>query len=153
MTVRKVQRRPRRHPIRNWTKKLTIFTNGAAGFNNDQLTAIEKHNLQLVDSPIIRVEHREGQLESVVCENGQGFNLRALYARQKFKQHSDIPEQLGCEFTETGLITVDPFQRTTVSGVYAAGDNSIWGRAVSMSVSAGAVAGMALNKELVVEEF
>ncbi len=48
---------------------------------------------------------------------------------------------------------MDIFQKTSVEGVYAAGDNSSMGRAVPVAVAAGSIAGVMLNKELIEEEF
>jgi pyruvate/2-oxoglutarate dehydrogenase complex dihydrolipoamide dehydrogenase (E3) component len=69
------------------------------------------------------------------------------------KQKCELPGELGCNFTDHGRIEVDIFQKTNVPGIYAAGDNYSLGRAVSIAVSAGSVAGMMLNKELIEEEF
>ena len=76
-----------------------------------------------------------------------------LFARVGFRQHCEIPQQLGCELTEQGFIKVDDFFRTTVPGIYAAGDNTTMFRALSVAVAAGTKAGAVLNKELVEESF
>jgi thioredoxin reductase len=60
---------------------------------------------------------------------------------------------LGCALNEQGYITVDNFYRTTVPGVFAAGDNINMMRAVSLAVSAGSSAGVHINKELIDENF
>jgi thioredoxin reductase len=59
----------------------------------------------------------------------------------------------GCALTEEGYIQVDPFQETTVSGVYACGDNSNRLRTVANAVAAGTTAGMALRKKIILDEF
>jgi thioredoxin reductase len=60
---------------------------------------------------------------------------------------------LGCTLTEQGFIQVDDLQRTTVSGIYAAGDNTTMFRSVAGAVAAGNKAGAMLNKELIDEDF
>jgi pyruvate/2-oxoglutarate dehydrogenase complex dihydrolipoamide dehydrogenase (E3) component len=55
--------------------------------------------------------------------------------------------------TEQGLIKVDGLQKTTVENIYACGDNTSPFRAVSYAVSAGNIAGAALNNAMTEEEF
>jgi thioredoxin reductase len=55
--------------------------------------------------------------------------------------------------TEQGFIKVDDFQKTSVHGIYAAGDNSSMFRSVSVAVASGNKAGAMVNKELIEDEF
>jgi thioredoxin reductase len=55
--------------------------------------------------------------------------------------------------TDNGYIKIDTFQKTTVHGVYASGDNSTRLRTVSYAVSMGTIAGIMVNKEIIEEEF
>lgn len=53
----------------------------------------------------------------------------------------------------SAYVKVDDFQRTTIDGIYAAGDNTTMFRSVAAAVAAGNKAGALLNKELIDEEF
>jgi thioredoxin reductase len=79
--------------------------------------------------------------------------MKAVYARPSYEQHCSIPEMLGCGLTEVGHIKVDAFQRTTIEGVFACGDNCTPLRSVSNAVAMGTAAGAMANKALVAEEF
>lgn len=79
--------------------------------------------------------------------------LKALYAGIPKEQSTSIPADLGCELTEHGLLKVDMMQRTSVTGVYACGDNSSLARSVASAVATGNMAGAALNKEMIEETF
>ena len=79
--------------------------------------------------------------------------MKAVYSKLPFVQHCEIPVKLGCALNEQGYITVDNFYRTTVPGVFAAGDNINMMRSVSLAVSAGNIAAAHINKELVDETF
>jgi thioredoxin reductase len=76
-----------------------------------------------------------------------------LYSRPAFEQHCHIPQQLNCEITEQNYIKIDPFQKTTIHGVYACGDNTSMMRAVSYAVAMGGIAGGMVNRELIEEAF
>lgn len=139
--------------VHNLTKDLTVFTNGKASLNPEQLQRLEKARISLIDTKIVEIIHENGHLKSLVMNNGEQIQLNVLYANIPFQQHSGIPESLGCEITETGHLRVDPMQKTSVTGVYACGDSSSPMRSVSGAVNTGAIAGVMVNMDLVSEEF
>lgn len=139
--------------VHNLTKDLTVFTNGKASLSPEQLQRLEKSSISLVENELVEIIHENGHLKSLVMNNGEQIQLKALYAAIPFQQHSDIPESLGCEITETGHIRVDPMQKTSIPGVYACGDNSSPMRSVASAVNTGAIAGAMVNMDLVNEEF
>ncbi|MCF2494394.1 NAD(P)/FAD-dependent oxidoreductase [Dyadobacter chenhuakuii] len=139
--------------ISNWTKDLTIFTNGPSELTPEQTEKISTRNIRIVDKPIASLIHKNGLLEKIVFKDQSEEPITAIYSRPAFKQHSAIPEQLGCALTETGLIKLETFQQTTVPGIYAAGDNSHMARSVALAVSSGSMAGALINRELIEEAF
>ncbi len=137
--------------IRHWTDQLTLFTNGPADLTTAQRSAISALNIEIVEQEITELDHREGYLQKVKFVDGSQALVDALYARAPFEQHCPIPLHLGCELTEHGHIQVDFLQKTTVDGIYAAGDNTSFFRTVSIATAAGTKAGAAINKELIEE--
>ncbi len=139
--------------ISNWTSQLILFTNGKAGLSKEQFEKLNEHRVPVIETAIDSIEHAGGRIENIVLADGSRHSLSALYARPAFTQHCPLPEELGCELTEMGLLKIDIFQRTTIKSVYACGDNSSPARSVSMAVAAGTMAGASLNKELIEESF
>ncbi|RFM33236.1 NAD(P)/FAD-dependent oxidoreductase [Chitinophaga silvisoli] len=139
--------------IRHWTKDLTLFTNGPLAMSEEMVAQIKRKNIRIIETPVKAIIHEKGQLSAVELADGTKVPLKAVYARLPFIQHSDIPAQLGCEFTETGHIKIADFGKTSVEGVYAAGDNCSMMRGVANAVSAGLAAAAFVNRELIWEEF
>jgi len=139
--------------ISNWTKDLTLFTNGPATLGPEQRGQIAKHNIAIVETPVTRIEHQRGYIQHLILADGNHMPLKALYAGIPKGQSTSIPVDLGCELTEHGLLKVDMMQRTSVTGVYACGDNSAMARSVASAVATGNMAGAALNKEMIEETF
>ena len=139
--------------VNNLTKKLTIYTNEEATFTPEQREKLERNNIPVVEIPIARIDHKDGNMERILFSDGSVTTLSALYARVPFVQHSDIPQSLGCNLTEMGLIEVNAFQQTNVEGVYACGDNAAMMRSVANSVYTGVLTGAMVNKELTDAEF
>lgn len=139
--------------INNWTKDLTVYTDGVSELTPEQTEQLALHKISVVEKEIASFDHDNGYINHILFRDGTTAKIEALYTRVPFIQHSDIPEKLGCEIDEMNYITVDGFQKTTISGVYACGDNTTFMRSVANAVSMGTtVAGM-LNKELINESW
>ncbi|SKB27606.1 Thioredoxin reductase [Parapedobacter luteus] len=137
--------------IHNWTKQLTVFTNGEPTIADDQVRQLTALGIAVVPTPVQRLVHTSGHIEHIVLADGSTYALKALYAALPFVQHSTLLEQLGCELLDSGHVKVDGFQRTTVPGIYAAGDNAVKMRSVASAVAAGTTAGAFVNHELISE--
>lgn len=139
--------------IRNWTKDLTVFTNGKSTLTQEQADKINKHNIQIIEKEIDYLQHENGNVQQIVFKDSSTFELKAIYSRPDFEQHCSIPEILGCELTEQGLIKVDMFQKTTVPNIFACGDNASPMRSVAYAVAAGNITGAMVNNGMTEEEF
>lgn len=139
--------------ISNWTKDLTIYTNGKSTLNAEQVLKLKSHNIQIVEKEIKKLDHIEGHIQNIEFNDDAISPITALYSPRPFIQHCTIPESLGCELTEDGYIKVNGFQETSVDGIYACGDNTTKMRTVANAVAMGTTAGMSASKKLIVEQF
>lgn len=139
--------------VNNLSKDVTVLTSGKADFNTEQLEKLNKNNIRIVEKEIAEIEHENGHIKNVIFKDGSKMNFVALYSSVPFIQHCDIPASLGCELTEQGYLKVDSFQKTSVNGVFACGDNSTMMRSVGHAVATGGITGSMANKELTDEQF
>lgn len=139
--------------IHNLTNDLTILTNGTAAFTAEQMEVLDRKQIKVNDAEIMQLQHTDGYIEKVLFKDGSELELKAIYHKPVFEQHSDIPVALGCGVTEHGYIIVDEMQKTWVPGVYACGDNCSMMRSVANAVATGQMAGAAVNKELIEDRF
>lgn len=139
--------------IFNWTKDITIFTNGPVSISPDQLLRLESHRILIDERPVAAIHHQDGMLSDIAFTDGSIHALNAIYARPAFEQHCKVPEQLGCALTEDGFIKVDELRKTSIPGIYAAGDNTTAMRSIASAVATGSFAGAMLNHELIAEQF
>lgn len=139
--------------IRHWTSDLILFTNGISTLTGEQESALKNRGVQIVENELAEVIHTGGYISKVVFKDEAFLPVEVLYTRLPFEQHLNLPQLIGCRLNDAGLIEVDQLQRTSVQGVFAAGDNTISFRSVSGAIAAGSMAGAALNKELIEEDF
>jgi thioredoxin reductase len=139
--------------ISNWSKDLTLLTNGTSSLTEEQTGILRSKQINIVEKEIAAFVHEQGHIQKIVFNDQSSQAVKAVFARTGFTQHSDLPAQLGCEINRNGFIQVDDFQKTSIPGVYAAGDNTNMLRSVSSAVAAGTRAGAFINKELIDEDF
>lgn len=139
--------------INNWTKDLTLYTNGKSTLTDEETNKLKDNNINIIELEIDKVIQTKGQLESILFKDGSKSELRALYSKLPVVQNTDIPEELECQLTESGHILVDDFQKTTIEGGYACGDSTTLFRSVANAVAMGNVAGAIANKDLIQEQF
>ena len=141
--------------VSNLTDNITILTNGLADFNEEQIAKFKNHHIEIIETTITEVEHENGKIKQVIFSDSTKKSFDALYAALPFTQHSEILKSMGCEQTEHGYIEVNPFQETSISGVFACGDNSNSNmmRSIANAVYTGNLTGAVVNGKLVEEKF
>ena len=100
----------------------------------------------------------DGELESVSLANGRDVARQALFYPPPMEQHSELPEQLGLEVNQTGLVDATRSQRgtglTSVEGLFIAGDASSGGPpSIASAVADGYAVGTTVNGELSMKDF
>jgi len=139
--------------VYNFTSDLLIFTESKADFTEDQLLRLKGHDIPIIEVPVSEIRHKNGFISNIILEDSSQIDIQCLYTTLPFRQQSDIAQQLGCNFTDHGLIMIDDEQRTTIPGIFACGDNSSLMRSVSKAVYSGNLAGAIINAELTEEFF
>ncbi len=139
--------------VSNLTDKITILTRGKADFTEEQSQKLNQNSIEVIETEIRELLHHNRYVEKLILADGKELNFEAVYGAFPFRQHSDIPKSLGCEMTETGHVKTDQFQKTSMAGIYACGDNSSPMRSVANAVYAGNLAGAMVNAELTKESF
>ncbi|MCR6473825.1 NAD(P)/FAD-dependent oxidoreductase [Bacillus safensis] len=138
--------------LSNWTKDLIVFTNGHVLAEEDKVL-LTAHSIQIIDVPIVSIDHDNGQLRSLQLANGETVKREGGFVASEFKQSAPFAEKLGCKMTKNAGIETDILGRTTVSGVFACGDNLGGPAQLVLAAAAGSQTGMGVIHEIVQEEF
>jgi thioredoxin reductase len=139
--------------VNHLASEVVILTNGKAEFSEEEQAKLKKNAIPVIEKKVNSIQHREGEIEEVVFEDGSKLKLEALYASVPFEQHSDIAAQLDCALSPSGHLEVDHFQQTSVDDVFACGDNTNPMRSIAAAVSSGNIAGAIINMQLAQAEF
>lgn len=134
--------------LQNWTNDLTVLTNGKA-LLPEEAEQLAQMGIPFREDVIEQLEEEKGRLQSIHFTGGDQLDISVAYSHVPFQQQGELVTQLGCVLTDQGHIQVDPFQRTSVPGVFAAGDNASPMRAIALAVSTGMTAGAVMNMDLI----
>lgn len=139
--------------ISNWTKDLTLYTNGLSTLTYEQTELLLKHRIKIDERKIAEVIHSSGLSKSIRFTNNELADVTAIYLKAPFEQHSKVPAMLGCQLNDEGYLVTNQLQETTTDGIYACGDNSSKMRTVANAVGTGTTAGISASKSVILEEF
>jgi thioredoxin reductase len=137
------------------SKDTILFTNGPQDLTSGFERSLEGKKATVIQGAIKWLAREDQQLRAVVLENGEVFERDGLFVAPAlpFRSKSQIGERLGCEKTEMGLYKVSPINKTTVEGVFAAGDIVTGHHSVLGAAATGQLAGAGVVSELVMEDF
>ncbi|NUY81921.1 NAD(P)/FAD-dependent oxidoreductase [Flavobacterium sp. MAH-1] len=139
--------------IFNWTKDITLYTNGFSKLTAIQRQQLLQHGIPVVEKEIARLEHNEGRVSAIHFKDSSSTSVEVIYSPRPFEQHSKLPEKLGCALTDEGYLKVDAFQETSIQGIFASGDSTSRMRTVANAVASGTVAGISASKKMILEAF
>lgn len=139
--------------IQHWNPGLTLLTNGPSTLTPDQTAKLRQRGIQIVETPIVALQHQQGQLQALKLADQTTLPLDALYAHPTLRQACDLAEQLGCQLDEKGFVVINEMGKTTVEGVFAAGDTHTMMRQVLVAAHSGLKASFGINMELFEEAF
>ncbi|WP_211085619.1 NAD(P)/FAD-dependent oxidoreductase [Paenibacillus xylanexedens] len=139
--------------ISGWTAQYTICTNGSNSLTDEQREELKRHNVTVFDAPIQSINSEEGMVHQVVLNDGTAIPCTGVFFQPKLFTGSELPKAIGCEITESGTVIVDASGKTSVAGVYSAGDAASEMYQAITAASLGALSAVSINNELNFEKW
>jgi thioredoxin reductase len=110
--------------VAGWSSDVLLVTDGPASLGDGGRELLAAAGVRIREEPIRRLAGGEGWLDRIEFASGSPEPRDALFVRTRRGQPNGLAAALGCELSESGTIATDGDGRTTVSGVYAAGDTA-----------------------------
>ncbi|HDR9181116.1 TPA: NAD(P)/FAD-dependent oxidoreductase [Burkholderia vietnamiensis] len=130
----------------------TWFTQGIVAPTPEEATLLACRNVQIEPVPVVEVFGAAPDMTGLGLADGRVVHIEALFVGPRTQMASSLVEQLGCALDEGpmgSIIRVDDLKRTSVPGVFAAGDvSTMWSNATFAS-AAGVAAGVAAHRSLI----
>jgi thioredoxin reductase len=138
--------------LRDWSRDLTLFTNGSFELSDEQLASLDSLGVRVEAEPIQQLEGPQPDLTGVRLQDGTVVPVDALFTGSTTRMASPLAERLGCAFDDGPfgpVVRIDPRQETTVVGVFCAGDAARVPHNGILAAAGGALAGAFAHQSLV----
>jgi thioredoxin reductase len=135
-----------------WSRDLVLLTGGRADLDDAHRQKLDRYGIWLIENTVASVEGGADGLERIRFADGSAIERRALFFCPDDRHISALAERLGCKIMESGVADASAYGKTNVPGVYIAGDASRRVHFAIVAAAEGAMAGFALNTELLHED-
>jgi thioredoxin reductase len=137
--------------VGQWSNDVVLFTNAATP-TDDERQQLVARAIGVIDAPVARLVVEDDRLAGVELDSGQIVPRAAVFVRPRFVPNDDLLTGLGCARHDNGWVRADTAGRTSIPGVWAAG-NAVNPRAqVITAAGEGSAAAIDINNDLVMED-
>ena len=131
----------------------TFFTQGLVEIDADLAAKLAGRGVQVETTPIVAVLGEGQEIAAVRLADDRVASLEAIFTAPQTAPASPLAQQLGCAF-EDGMtgphVKLEPGQqRTSVPGVYSAGDVASPMHNATLAAAAGVMAGIGAHQSLI----
>ena len=136
--------------LRGFTPNVTLIApDKALSLKPEDQEKLKAAKIDCVDGPAQAVAISES---CIIVDTAEGhFTFDTVYPALGSDTHNQLAEQVGARLNELGCIGVDAHQRTSVPGLYAAGDVVIGLDQISHAMGEGGVAATTIRNDLAKE--
>jgi thioredoxin reductase len=144
--------------LRGWTDDIVVLTNGEPGLDPDHRAQLSAAGVTVDQREIAEFVSKSAELAAVEFTEGPPLARRGVLVAASLRQRSTLAAQLGVAVLAPNPVVVDgievdPFHRTSVPGVFAAGDLSASIPQVAGAIAAGSMAATAAVQSLLADDF
>jgi len=137
--------------IRSFTDDVTLIApDKAMKLSKGDQAKLKRARVPCIDGPAQAVALTDG---CIVVETAEGTHtFDSIYPALGSDPHVLLAEEIGAKMAENGCVTADEHQRTSIAGLYAAGDVVIGLDQISHSMGQAGVAATTIRNDLAKEE-
>ena len=134
--------------VRQWATDVVLFA-PAGTVTEAQRSELVARGIGIVEGTVGRVLVEDDQLRGVEMTDGQTVRRDALFIPPRFLPNNEVLISLACERDDDGWVIKDATGRTSVPGVWVAGNVANPRAQVITAAGEGSSAAIALNADLI----
>ncbi|MEY9854318.1 thioredoxin reductase [Leifsonia sp. EB41] len=136
--------------LTQWTDDLIVFTNGVAPVGDDEERALARLGVGVERRPIEDVVGEKGAMTGVRLADGTVVPRAGGFVRPVWTPALSFADALDLDRDTDGYLVTDAHGRTSLPGVYAAGETTAPGpQQLIVAAGSGAVVAAAVNRDLI----
>jgi thioredoxin reductase len=137
--------------VRQWSRDVVYFASGPA-LTPAQRCELAARAIRIVDGAVAGIVVEDDRLSAVVTDDGRTVPRDAVFVPPRFLPNNDLVVRLGCHVDENGWVSTGPNGRTSVPGVWVAGNLANPRAQVITAAGEGSAAAIDINADLVDED-
>ena len=142
--------------LRGWSDDVVLLTGGPADLSDDDRARLDIAGIPIDERKVRELDSAAGELHAVVFDDGARLPRSALLVAAELRQRSGLAAQVGVKLVATGPVSpeavdTDPLYRTSVPGVFAAGDVCAQMPQIAAAVAAGSAAAVSVMASITEE--
>ena len=108
---------------RTYSNDVSLLSLGQPlALDEEGMALARRHNIRLVEQPVAALEVDGGRIAAIRTGDGAVLRFDLLYSALGLHYRNELGLALGAAHDRSGALTVDSHNRTSVGGLYAAGD-------------------------------
>jgi thioredoxin reductase len=137
--------------VRQWSPDVVLFAD-ADTLSDDDREQLTARAIGIVEGRVTQVVVEDDALRGLALDDGRFVPRDAVFVPPRFVPADHLLTDLGCEVDDAGWVHTDATGRTSVPGVWAAGNVRNPRAQVITAAGEGSAAAIALNADLVDED-
>jgi thioredoxin reductase len=113
--------------LARWTADLTVFTNAADVVTSDEETALSALGIRVERAAVADLDGERGAVSSVQLADGRSIPVEGGFVRPTWTVATGFIDDLRPQESADGFLITDDSGRTSIPGLYAAGDVAVPG--------------------------
>ena len=135
--------------LRTFTPHVTLMSLGQPlGMSKREHAELQRASINAVKQPVAKVLVERERITKIILSDGRALAFDTLYSALGTLTRASTAAQLGARLDEAGRVYVNNAQRTSVPGVYAAGDIVRGLNQISVAMGQAATAATAIHNAL-----
>lgn len=144
--------------LRCWSEDIVVLGDGSADLDDAGRARLSGAGVKVDERTVAALDAADGELSAVVFADGSRLPRRGLLVAVGMRQRDRLAARLGVDITAPGPaaedpVGVDPLCRTSIPGVFAAGDLTAEMPQVAAAVAAGSRAAAAVVQSLAADDY
>ncbi|WP_438387354.1 NAD(P)/FAD-dependent oxidoreductase [Actinopolyspora saharensis] len=137
--------------VRQWSSDVVFFPDRIT-LTADEHERLAARGVRVVEGEVTRVVAGDDGVSGVELAGGRVVSRSAVFVGPVFVPRDELLTGLGCQLGENGWVSTDPTGRTSVEGVWAAGNVVDSPAQLVNAAAAGSTAAVAINHHLLAED-
>ena len=140
--------------VSRWSRDIVVVTDGPGHLTANARRRLRREKISIREEAVVRlIGSDDRDLRYIEFANGELLERTALFLHAPQHQRSSLAADLGARFTSKGAVWVDSGLRTSIPGLYAAGDTKPGTQQALLAAADGIRAAIVINENLSREEY